>query len=158
MLDELKDYINDNPKYQWWVYMLIKIGVMVGVFTLLALCSCSTTKVTSHTIQRDTIYIDRVVEIEKLVRDTIISKDTIIEYSLDTLGNWKPSKKIIGSGLKIGASTEQSKEYITENSTSQSEINTETKEKKPNVWGWFGWGAFAGVAGLFILRFIISRI
>ena len=158
MLDELKDYINDNPKYQWWVYMLIKIGVMVGVFTLLALCSCSTAKVSSHTIQRDTIYIDRVVDIDKLVRDTIISKDTIIEYSLDTLGNWQPTKKIIGSGLKIGSSTEQSKENITENVTKESEINTETKEKKPNVWAWFGWGAFAGVAGLFILRFIISRI
>lgn len=158
MLDELKDYINDNPKYQWWVYMLIKIAIGVAGFFLLALCSCSTAKVTSHTIQRDTIYIDRVVEIEKLVRDTIISKDTIIEYSLDTLGNWQPSKKIIGSGLKIGTSTEQSKENITENATKESEINTETKEKKPNVWAWFGWGAFAGVAGLFILRFIISRI
>ena len=158
MLDKLKRYIESNPTREFWAYMLIKIAISLAGFFLLALCSCSTAKVTSHTIQRDTIYIDRVVEIEKLVRDTIISKDTIIEYSLDTLGNWQPTKKIIGSGLKIGSSTEQSKENITENSTAQSEINTETKEKKPNVWAWFGWGAFAGVAGLFILRFIISRI
>ena len=40
MLDELKDYIdlnNTQPKFQWWVYILIKIGAIAVAFTLLAL-------------------------------------------------------------------------------------------------------------------------
>lgn len=40
MLDELKEYIDLNkctPKFQWWVYLLIKVGLMAGAFTLLLL-------------------------------------------------------------------------------------------------------------------------
>lgn len=40
MLDELKDYIDLNKcsqKVQWWVYLLIKVGLMAGAFTLLSL-------------------------------------------------------------------------------------------------------------------------
>ena len=40
MLDELKEYIDANncsTKVKWWVYLLIKVGLMAVTFTLLAL-------------------------------------------------------------------------------------------------------------------------
>lgn len=40
MLDELKEFIDLNKceqKFQWWVYLLIKVGLMAGAFTLLSL-------------------------------------------------------------------------------------------------------------------------
>ena len=40
MLDELKDYIDANncsTKIQWWVYVLIKIGLVAGALTIMAL-------------------------------------------------------------------------------------------------------------------------
>lgn len=40
MLDELKEYIDLNkctPKFQWWVYLLIKVGLMAVALTIMAL-------------------------------------------------------------------------------------------------------------------------
>lgn len=40
MLDELKEYIDLNKgeqKFQWWVYLLIKVGLMAGALTIMAL-------------------------------------------------------------------------------------------------------------------------
>lgn len=40
MLDELKEFIDLNKceqKFQWWVYILIKIGLVAGAFTIMAL-------------------------------------------------------------------------------------------------------------------------
>ena len=40
MLDELKDYINANncsTKVKWWVYLLIKVGLIAVAFTIMAL-------------------------------------------------------------------------------------------------------------------------
>jgi hypothetical protein len=40
MLDELKEFIDLNKceqKFQWWVCLLIKVGLMAGAFTLLSL-------------------------------------------------------------------------------------------------------------------------
>lgn len=40
MLDELKEFIDLNKseqKFQWWVYLLIKVGLMAGALTIMAL-------------------------------------------------------------------------------------------------------------------------
>ena len=40
MFDELKEYIDLNKceqKFQWWVYLLIKVGLMTGALTIMAL-------------------------------------------------------------------------------------------------------------------------
>lgn len=40
MLDGLKEFIDLNKceqKFQWWVYLLIKVGLMAGAFTIMAL-------------------------------------------------------------------------------------------------------------------------
>ena len=40
MLDELKEYIDLNKeeqKFQWWVYLLIKVALIAGAFTIMAL-------------------------------------------------------------------------------------------------------------------------
>ena len=40
MLEELNDYIdlnNCSTKTKWWVYILIKIGLVAGALTIMAL-------------------------------------------------------------------------------------------------------------------------
>ena len=40
MLDELREYIDLNKseqKFQWWVYLLIKVRLMAGALTIMAL-------------------------------------------------------------------------------------------------------------------------
>jgi hypothetical protein len=40
MLDELKEYVDLNKceqKFQWWVYLLIKVALVAGALTIMAL-------------------------------------------------------------------------------------------------------------------------
>lgn len=40
MLDELKEYVDLNKcsqKVQWWVYLLIKVALVAGALTIMAL-------------------------------------------------------------------------------------------------------------------------
>lgn len=40
MLDELKEFIDLNKceqKFQWWVYVLIKVALVAGALTIMAL-------------------------------------------------------------------------------------------------------------------------
>lgn len=40
MLDEWREYIdlnNTQPKFQWWVYVLVKVALVAGALTIMAL-------------------------------------------------------------------------------------------------------------------------
>lgn len=66
---------------------------------ILGLTGCATKRMT-QVMQTDTVYAERIVEVQKLLRDTIEINSTIVEFIPDSGGGWTPSKMVVEKNIK----------------------------------------------------------
>ena len=104
------------------------ISLTILTLFLLSVVSCNTPR-HCEVSQVDTIYVERVVERELLVHDTIEINSAKVEYLPDSVGGWKPSKMTVEKTVQNRLQTTTDKETITENI--EVKVNKKIESNKP---------------------------
>ena len=116
---------------------------------LVAGCSPSSRTVIS---ERDTLYVERIMDRETIVRDTIETSTRMVEYVIDSSGDWRPQKMVEKRALRFHTQKTGEEETTTETSSlsSNSEIMKERTIK--TEWYMFGLGFLLIFLALLMVR------
>lgn len=117
-------------QYQRTVLSFINLFAWLIVIAVLG--GCTTTRKTTQTLRTDTLYIEQVVEKERLVCDTIEIISTIVEYLPDTSGAWKPIKMVVENSLQRASQKSKEEEIISDEIIYKSEENVNLKINEPS--------------------------
>lgn len=130
------------------IYLIISLTILT--LFLLSVVSCNTPR-HCEVSQVDTIYVERVVERELLVHDTIEINSAKVEYLPDSVGGWKPSKMTVEKTVQNRLQTTTDKETITENI--EAKVNKKIESNKPQYpkLKWFIVGFFVAVVVLLLI-------
>ena len=130
------------------IYLIISLTILT--LFLLSVVSCNAPR-RCEVSQVDTIYVERVVERELLVYDTIEINSAKVEYLPDSLGSWKPSKMTVEKTVQNRLQTTTDKETITENI--EAKVNKKIESNKPQSpkLKWFIVGFFVAVVVLLLI-------
>lgn len=130
------------------IYLIISLTILT--LFLLSVVSCNTPR-HCEVSQVDTIYVERVVERELLVHDTIEINRAKVEYLPDSVGGWKPSKMTVEKTVQNRLQTTTDKETITENIETKVNKKIESNKPQPSKLRWFAIGFFVAVVVLLLI-------
>lgn len=123
------------------------------VIILFSITSCCPLRTTSKQIT-DTIYVEHIIEKERIVRDTIRTTNNVIEYVVDSVGVWQPQKKVVTETLQTAVAQIEEEHTAVETIREQSKIEVEEQpQKKPH----FVWLLLGIVLGLLLITILLRR-
>ena len=131
------------------IYLIISLTILT--LFLLSVVSCNTPR-RCEVSQVDTIYVERVVERELLVYDTIEINSAKVEYLPDSLGSWKPSKMTVEKTVQNRLQTTNEEQIITESVDVKSNKKIASNKPQPSKLKWFVIGFFVAVVVLIIVK------
>lgn len=110
--------------------VLAVLNIVVLVILMFCFVGCSSS---SRTViaARDTLYVERFVDRQIVIRDTVETSNIMVEYVIDSLGEWKPQKMVETTTLQKHTQKRGDEESVTE--TSFSATNTEVAEAQTDV-------------------------
>ena len=111
--------------------------VIPFLFCLMGCSSPSRTVV----VERDTLYIERVAERQTIVCDTIETSSRIVEYLIDSLGDWRPQKMVEKTTLQHHTQKSGEEEIVSE--VSSLKTKTEIEKNSPTISKWHICGIFS---------------
>lgn len=131
------------------IYLIISLTILT--LFLLSVVSCNTPR-HCEVSQVDTIYVERVVERELLVHDTIEINSAKVEYLPDSVGGWKPSKMTVEKTVQNRLQTTDEEQIITESVDVKSNKKIDSNKSQPSKLRWFAIGFFVAVVVLLIVK------
>lgn len=131
------------------IYLIISLTILT--LFLLSVVSCNTPR-HCEVSQVDTIYVERVVERELLVYDTIEINSAKVEYLPDSLGSWKPSKMTVEKTVQNRLQTTNEEQIITESVDVKSNKKIVSNKPQSSKLKWFVIGFFVAVVVLIIVK------
>ena len=134
--------------------VLAVLNIVVLVILMFCFMSCSSS---SRTViaTKDTLYVERFVDRQRFVYDTIESSSRIVEYDIDSSGDWRPKKKIEKTALQRHIQKSEDEEAEIENSFEKYETTEEKISDKSSTWKWFFYGVMAAM--LLFLFLLLKR-
>ena len=132
-------------------------GIVLAIFNMVVLaifmfciigCSSSSRTVIA---ERDTLYVERFVDRQIVIRDTVETSNLMVEYVIDSLGDWKPQKMVETTILQKHTQKRGDEEIVSE--TSLSAINTEIAEEHTDVIQSYVWVIFS-----LLLIFVVIKL
>ena len=102
---------------QYRIGMLTICYLLMAMPFLFCLMGCTSSSRTI-VVERDTLYVERVAERQTIVRDTIETSSRIVEYVIDSLGDWRPQKMVEETTLQRHTQKSGEEEIISEESPS----------------------------------------
>ena len=137
----MRRYKRDHYMIAILFALLILPSFMVG-------CSSLSRTVTT---QRDTLYVERIVDRELLVRDTLETTSRVVEYVADSLGEWRPQRMLEEVVVQHHTQKREGEERVKEDTLLKSK--TEIVKERPIKREWYMFGVFL-VLLFFIFLFI----
>ncbi len=131
------------------IYLIISLTILT--LFLLSVVSCNAPR-HCEVSQVDTIYVERVVERELLVYDTIEINSAKVEYLPDSLGSWKPSKMTVEKTVQNRLQTTNEEQIITESVDVKSDKKIASNKPQSSKLKWFVIGFFVAVVVLIIVK------
>lgn len=136
------------------IFMFIISIAMLAIFILNTMgCASARHTVTSRT---DTLFVERKVERQLVIHDTIESISKVVEYIADTATNkWTPIKMVVAKRVQRESQECKRDEELFEERQLKSKIEVEDKDSKTKIGKWF----LAGfVVAIFIILFIRIKL
>ncbi|MBR5240981.1 MAG: hypothetical protein IKW05_03495 [Muribaculaceae bacterium] len=125
---------------QYRIGMLTICYLLMAMPFLFCLMGCTSSSRTI-VVERDTLYVERVAERQTIVRDTIETSSRIVEYVIDSLGDWRPQKMVEETTLQRHTQKSGEEEIISEESLLKTK--TEIEKNIPSISRWHIWGIFS---------------
>lgn len=127
---------------------------LITLLLLSGITSCAVKKRTVREVSasvKDTVYVERSVQTDKTVRDTIFVETVVTEYYPDTAGNWIPARRSITSGkeaaVRVSSGSITGKTSAARTTEKQEAMLEETTQRSFSRWRWF----LAGAATILVL-------
>ncbi len=125
---------------QYRIGMLTICYLLMAMPFLFCLMGCTSSSRTI-VVERDTLYVERVAERQTIVRDTIETSSRIVEYIIDSLGDWRPQKMVEETTLQRHTQKSGEEEIISEESLLKTK--TEIEKNISTINRWYIWGLFS---------------
>ena len=125
---------------QYRIGMLTICYLFMAMPFLFCLMGCTSSSRTI-VVERDTLYVERVAERQTIVRDTIETSSRIVEYIIDSLGDWRPQKMVEETTLQRHTQKSGEEEIISEESLLKTK--TEIEKNISTINRWYIWGIFS---------------
>lgn len=88
-------------------------------------------------MERDTLYVERVVERQSVVRDTVETLSRMIEYVVDSSGGWQPQKMVEETSLQRHVQKSDEQECVDETSQTNAKVEIVKEEAVKREWHLF---------------------
>lgn len=130
--------------------VLAVLNIVVLVILMFCFIGCSSS---SRTViaARDTLYVERFVDRQIVIRDTVETSNIMVEYVIDSLGEWKPQKMVETTTLQKHTQKRGDEEIVSE--ASLSATNTEIAEEHTDVMQNYVWVIFS-----LLLIFVVIKL
>ena len=129
-------------------YMIAILFALLILPSFIVGCSSLSRTVTT---QRDTLYVERIVDRELLVRDALETTSRVVEYVADSLGEWRPQRMLEEVVVQHHTQKREGEERVKEDTLLKSK--TEIVKERPIKREWYMFGVFL-VLLFFIFLFI----
>ena len=105
------------------------------MLTLLLFSSIGCTTIPRTLImERDTLYVERGVERQSVVRDTVETLSRMIEYVVDSSGGWQPQKMVEETTLQRHVQKSDEQESVDETSQTNAKVEIVKEEPVKREW------------------------
>ena len=130
--------------------VLAVLNIVVLVILMFCFIGCSSS---SRTViaARDTLYVERFVDRQIVIRDTVETSNIMVEYVIDSLGEWKPQKMVETTTLQKHTQKRGDEEIVSK--ASLSATNTEIAEEHTDVMQNYVWVIFS-----LLLIFVVIKL
>ena len=130
--------------------VLAVLNIVVLVISMFCFVGCSSS---SRTViaARDTLYVERFVDRQIVIRDTVETSNIMVEYVIDSLGEWKPQKMVETTTLQKHTQKRGDEEIVSK--ASLSATNTEIAEEHTDVMQNYVWVIFS-----LLLIFVVIKL
>ena len=130
--------------------VLAVVNIVLLVISMFCFMSCSSS---SRTViaARDTLYVERFVDRQIVIRDTVETSNIMVEYVIDSLGEWKPQKMVETTTLQKHTQKRGDEEIVSK--ASLSATNTEIAEEHTDVMQNYVWVIFS-----LLLIFVVIKL
>ena len=131
--------------------VLAVLNIVVLVILMFCFIGCSSS---SRTViaARDTLYVERFVDRQIVIRDTVETSNIMVEYVIDSLGEWKPQKMVETTTLQKHTQKRGDEEIVSESSLSVT--NTEIAEAQTDAIQRYVWV----IISLFLIFVVIKLV
>lgn len=114
-----------NKRAMLILILLIVLYVPMTVFT-----GCISSREITQTSRIDTLYFERIVEVQRIVRDTVEANSTRVEYVPDLSGKWKPTKMVVEKNVQRATQKCNVEQTISDEVALKSESITKSETSK----------------------------
>ena len=109
--------------------------LILPLTTIIGLSGCATKRVTQIR-QTDTVYVERIVEVQQLVRDTIEINSTIVEFVPDSGGGWTPTKMVMEKNIQKSSQKSSGEQLQVGKIVVKSEVEKKSEMTKSSMAKW----------------------
>lgn len=130
----------------------VLIVLALLMITLMMVCFVGCAVPSKAIVQtRDTLYVERIVDRQSIIRDTVETSSMRVEYLIDSLGDWCPQKMVEEVVVQRHTQKIGDEEIVKEETFAKTEVTAEEFANKTSKWKWFLYGIVASMILVVVL-------